>query len=595
MRLVRRAVSVAVAAGLTGMVWTGSAWAEPAWVQIEARPSLDQATERARDWSSTLPAVSGFAMSTGWFAIALGPYADEAEADSQLRVLRGEGMIPPDSYVSNGSRFRQQFWPAGAAPAQAAEPAAPVAVKPAPVETPAIATPAPIDAPAVEAPAPVETLADSRRLEAALSAETRMEIQTALQWRGFYNSTIDGAFGRGTRASIAAWQQANGYEATGVLASAQQAQLLGAVAAERAALGLTATDEPEAGIAIELPLGLIEFDHYDAPFVHYRAKDGSGVTVLLISQQGDQNSLFGLYDAMQTLEIVPMAGERKRERSSFLLTGQNDRIHSYTQAELSGGLIKGFTLVYPADQAERMARVLEAMKTSFRPVGNKALDATLGKPLAVERSALIAGLDQRHPEFARSGFFIAADGAVLTAAAGLNACGRITVEDHLADLAYVDEALGLAVLRPQKPLAPSAVAAFQPTEPRLGSEIAVAGFSYPEALSAPVLSFGTLSDLSGLAGEASRARLAVRTLAGDAGGPVLDTTGAVVGMLLPAETATDKLLPEDLAQALRSFEIVARLTENGYAPMASEPAGSIAAEDIAARAQDLTVRVACWK
>ncbi|WP_218628451.1 serine protease [Sedimentimonas flavescens] len=589
MRLVRRSVSVVVAASLTGMVWTGTAWAEPAWVQIEARPTLDQAQERARDWSTILPAVSGFAMSTGWYAIALGPYADEAEADSQLRVLRGERMIPPDSYVSNGSRFREQFWPAGAAPAPVAEPAAPVAVKPAPVEFPAA------EAPAAETPAPVETLAESRRLEAALSAATRMEIQSALQWQGFYSSTIDGAFGRGTRASIGAWQQANGYEATGVLASAQQAQLLGAVAAERAALGLTAIDEPEAGIAIELPLGLIEFDHYDAPFVHYRAKDGSGVTVLLISQQGDQNSLFGLYDAMQTLEIVPMVGERKRERASFLLTGQNERIHSYTQVGLSGGLIKGFTLVYPADQADRMARVLEAMKASFRPQGKKALDATLGKPLAVERSALMAGLDQRHPEFARSGFFIAADGAVLTAAAGLQACGRITVEDHLADLAYADEALGLAVLRPQKPLAPAAVAAFQPAEPRPGGEIAVAGFSYPEALSAPVLSFGTLSDISGLSGEASRARLAVRTLAGDAGGPVLDTTGAVVGMLLPTEATPDKLLPEDLAQALRSFDIVARLTENGYAPAASEPSGSIAAEDIAALAQDMTVRVACWK
>ena len=40
--------------------------------------------------------------------------------------------------------------------------------------------------------------------------------------------------------------------------------------------------------------------------------DGSGVRVLLISQSGDQGTLFGLYDIMQTLEIVPMEGPRDR-------------------------------------------------------------------------------------------------------------------------------------------------------------------------------------------------------------------------------------------------------------------------------------------
>jgi len=612
----RRAISTVVGAVLTGMVWAGSGWAEPSWVQIEAQPSLGQAEESAREWAGTLPDVTGFAMSTGWYAIALGPYADMTEATDLLRRLRTEGLIPRDSYVSDGKRYRDRFFPTGAAPAplapaeaatpEPAQPEAPAPLAAAP-ETPAPETlsPEPV-APMAEAPStlppmtapepePVETLADSRRLEAQLDRTQRMEIQSALNWAGFYNSAIDGAFGRGTRGSISAWQEAMGFTPTGVLASAQQAQLLDAVAAERAALGLAPVEEQEAGIGIELPLGLVEFDRYDPPFVTYRAKGESGVTVLLISEPGDQNALFGLYDVMQTLEIVPMTGARARDKTGFHISGQNERVHSWTEAHLRGGLIKGFTLVWPAQDDARMGHVLEAMKASFRPLGNSALDPTLGKPMAVARGELISGLDVRHPEFARSGFFIDAQGTVLTAAAGLGQCGRVTIEDAPAEVALLDEALGIAVLRPKKPLAPAGVAAFETVSASPGSDVTVAGFSYPEVLSAPVLSFGTLSELSGLAGEADRARLALRTLPGDAGGPVLDGSGAVLGLVLPRTEDPAKLLPEDLTEVVQTTAMVPVLAEKGFAPVAADTLSRLATEDISALAQGFTVQVACWK
>ncbi|MDF1619625.1 trypsin-like peptidase domain-containing protein [Pseudothioclava nitratireducens] len=593
MKSARRTVSAIVGACLTGMIWTGMGWAEPAWVQIEARSSLREAQTRASEWAETFPDVTGYAMSTGWYAIAIGPFDSPEAAEARLRVLRGERLIPNDSYISDGRRFGQQFWPVGAnlAPAtQTPETAAPETTT---TETAAPAEAAPVAAP--EPVAPVEALADSRRLEAALTREERMEIQAALQWQGFYTSAIDGAFGRGTRGSIAAWQTANGFEATGVLASAQQAALLDAVARERAELGLTTVTEGEAGIEIELPMGLIEFDHYDPPFVHYRAKDGSGVRVLLLSQQGDQTTLFGLYDAMQTLEIVPVEGPRERSRSGFTLTGKNDKIHSFTEAELKGGLIKGFTLVYPAGDETRMARVLEAMQKSFTPLGDKALDDTLGQPLAVSGEALMAGLNVRKPLFARSGFYLNAEGAVLTAAAGLEQCSRVSIEDHEATIAWRDAALGIAVLTPADPLAPAAVAKFQIEQSRPGASLAIAGFSYPETLSAPVLSFGTLSDLEGLAGEQTQARLAAATLDGDAGGPVFDATGSVIGILLPKAHIAGKRLPDDLSVAVQATAIAPALAEAGFAPVASDRSGSLAAEDLTEIAQDLVIQIACWE
>lgn len=584
----KRSALVAGVLGMTLTVWAslapGLAAAETAWVQIEALPTLDQAQARLRDLAASFPDAAGFALPGGWYGLALGPYDSPEIAAEALRQMRNAGLIPPDSYVAEATRYRAQFWPP-----EAAESPALSAPSPAPSPEPA-AEPAP-----EPAPPPVETLADARRAEEAMGREGRMQIQDALEWVGVYSGGVDGAFGRGTRAAIAAWQESHGFEPTGVLKSTELRQLLDGVTAEKSALGLTPVEETKAGIAIDLPLGLVEFDHYDPPFVHYRAKGNSGVRVLLISEPGDQNTLYGLYDAMATLEIVPTTGPRSRDKSGFSLVGEDAQIHSVTEVRLSKGLIKGFTLVYPAKDAPRMARVLAAMKTSFTALGETALDPTLGQPMAVGRADLIAGLDVRHPEFARSGLFIDAKGAVLTAAEGLSACGKVTIEGAPAKIAFADPRLGIAVLQPRVPLSPPAVARFETVTAGRGAALAVAGFSYPEALSAPVVSFGTLSDLTGLAGEPERARLAVKTLPGDVGGPVLDGAGAVFGMVLPQGGADLRLLPPEMTVAVQSAALLPVLAAQGFAPLPAEAGGTLAAEDISALSQGFTTQIACWK
>ena len=552
---------------------------ERAWVQIEAQPTLREAQERARAYSGAFPDVNGFQMRSGWYAIALGPFTPEG-ALARLSDLLGEGLVPVDSYVSDGAQFTRQFWPVGGDTRAEAQPAAP----------------APEAAPqAVAAPAlPDETPAQARRSEALLSQPEREELQQALQWEGFYSSAIDGDFGRGTRAAMADWQAARGHEATGVLTTRQRDELVSTYRRTLAKLGMQTITEPRAGIQIELPAGLVEFSRYEAPFVHFDSKGDSGVQVLLISQSGDKNTLFGLYDIMQTLEIVPLKGQRQRKSDEFLLTGQNDKLHSYTYAALRDGAVKGFTLVWRPGEDRLMTRAAQMMRDSFRALPDAVLPDLAGEPDAEQRVDLMAGLEIRSPAMARTGFYVDEKGTVLTTTEVLAQCTRLTIDDEYeAEVAARDDALGLAVLRPRQGLAPLAHASFQTATPRLKTDVAVAGFSYGGVLDQPVLTYGTLADLRGLNGEDGLQRLSLEALPGDAGGPVFDSTGAVMGVLL-SRAGGARQLPRDVSFAASVPAIAAFLSASGVDIRPAEAAAQIAPEMLAVQAAGMTVLVSCW-
>ena len=565
---------------------------EIVWVQIEARPSFSEAVARAETYAQELADVNGFTLSSGWFAIALGPYRRE-DAEQVLRVYRAERQIPFDSYIATSDTYGQQFWPVGAdifnqgpADTPPAEPA-----PEAPEDQPLAALPEPdIESPTAEAD---ESPAEARRGEQLLTRAERQALQTALQWAGYYNAAIDGAFGSGTRRSMAAWQRANGYEPTGILTTSQRAALLGQYTAILDGLDMQLVRDAAAGIDIKMPTAEVAFDTYQAPFAQYNATSDLGARVLLISQMGDRTTLSSLYEIMQTLEIVPLEGPRSLRGDSFTLVGRNAKIVSETRVSLAGGRIKGFTLIWPAGDEERRRRVIDEMEASF--VRQSAvLDADAGVTEA-QQIDLVSGLQVRKPLMSRSGFYVDTSGAVVTTADAVQSCTRITLDEvYDATLSGVDPTNGIAILKPTERLAPPDFARFSPNVPRLQSQVAVAGYSFEGQLNAASVTFGTLSALKGLSGEANMSRLAVDALPGDAGGPVFDEGGNVMGMLLPRPSGT-RQLPDEVRFALSGEAIAGVLAEAGVVAQQGERTASLAPEDITARGVGMTVLVSCWE
>jgi len=563
-------------------VWAGIASAQTAWIQVEAQPTLQAAQRSAQTYAGQLLDVNGFRMGGNWYAIALGPYTRD-DATSRLATLRAQGAIPRDSFIAFTSQYRQQFWPIGVN----ALGAAPI-VAPTDTATPAVVAPPP-------PPPSDETKREAQASERLLDRGEREALQVALKWEGFYDAAIDGAFGPGTRRSMSDYQTAKGDEVTGVLTTKQRARLLGDYQGVIDSLGMAVTQDQDAGIEIAMPAGMVGFGRYEAPFAHYDSQADSGVRVVLISQTGDQNTLFGLYDILQTLEIVPMDGDRERKESEFTLTGTDANITSHTYARLVDGAVKGFTLIWPTGDEKRRALALKEMQASFASLGEGALADNAGLDQATQSLDLLSGLEIRRADMSRSGFYVDGKGAVLTTAQAVAACTRITINDsHEASVVAVDDALGVALLKPGANLAPGAVAQFLTTEPRLNADVAVAGYSYEGRLSAPTLTFGKLADLVGLKGEAELTRLTLAVQDGDAGGPVMDSGGAVVGMLLPRLGASGQQLPGDVNFATDATALASFLSENGINVTATDANASMHPVDMSAMAADMAVLVSCW-
>lgn len=561
---------------------------EIAWVQIEARPTQEQAQERAIDYSDRLDDVSGFALASGWYGIVLGPYG-RADAELRLRQLNQSGRIPADSFISDGRNFGQQFWPTEF-PATINENLNDEAA----VDDPAAVAVATPDVSATETHIPDETPREARASESLLNRTEREELQIALRWAGFYDSAIDGAFGRGTRRSMEAWQVANAHEPTGILTSRQRAQLISQYNAVLEGMNMALVRDDEAGISVNLPTGVVAFDAYEPPFAKYEPTGDIPARVLLISQNGDRDRLYGLYEILQTLEIMPLEGPRNRGRNGFTLEGRNDVIHSFAEVSLSGNEIKGFVLVWPSGDNERRSRVLDEMRSSFSRLAG-TLDPAIAPADDTQSIDLVSGLRIRQPQRSMSGFYLNTRGSVLTSVEAVAQCDGLTLDDsHDAEVAFMDEALGIAVLNPLDPIAPLGIAEFQKITPRLMSSVAVGGFPYGGVLSVPTLTFGNLADIRGLNGEEELQRLSLVAQPGDAGGPVLDEGGAVTGMLLPKASRNGQVLPAEVNFALDASVIIDRLNAAGIETASTETLASISPELLTQKATDFTVLVSCW-
>ncbi len=234
--------------------------------------------------------------------------------------------------------------------------------------------------------------------------------------------------------------------------------------------------------------------------------------------------------------------------------------------------------------------------SSFRSNGAKVLDPGQVRLSEAVQNGLVAGLHVRRPTANQSGLFVTADGAAVTSAAGLAQCGRLTLErDTPAKIAASDPRSGLVLLMPDVPIAPMAYATLAAHLPQKGAQVSAVGWSYGGRLPQPVVNPGILDDTQGLDGSSDKIRLALNILPGDVGGPVMDGSGAVIGLVLPA-VANGAALPKGVAQAETATAILKLMDEAQLQPSLAMPGKMPVSPDALNRqGVAMTTLVGCWE
>lgn len=556
------------------------------WVQIEAQPSLLEAEDRARSYALRLPNVQAFSLGSGWYAVAMGPYTQE-EVELEYQDLRNRLEIPFDSFIATGDNYRQKVWPVGTGTAQSFENGSETgnfSRSAAEIDTFELSL---IDR--SEDQTPQEAL----QSEGALDREAKKELQRALQWAGYYGSSIDGMFGTGTRTSMKEWQSANQFPVTGILTTLQREILLKQYDQILLDTGIEQITDLQTGVIVNLPMGMLEFSHYEPPMAHFAATDGGLQAAYVISQKGDKNALRALYRALQTLAILPPKGQRKLSGDGFLINGKNTQITSVAEAFLSQGEIKGYILVWPTSDDKRRRRLLNNMQTSFEVIPGvlQPKDAT-AEPQEIDA---LFGLGLRQPLFTRSGFFATGDGHVVTDAKGLEQCDEITIRpNYKAKVLPSEKDQKFAILTSETRLVPPVVAQFTRNPLGLGDDVVSAGYSYQGKLDFPSVTKGTVDEIRGLDGRDDVARLSIPAMKGDIGGPILNQAGTVSGVLLDSSSEA-RSLPENVHMALKSSEIIEQMARLGILVQTNSDKQPVEDLLLAKRARSITALVSCWK
>lgn len=200
-----------------------------------------------------------------------------------------------------------------------------------------------------------------------------------------------------------------------------------------------------------------------------------------------------------------------------------------------------------------------------------------------------------------TGFFVTRQGHILTNAHVVEGCGSVTIQQQgtgaaAAQVVVADKENDLALLRTDA--RSTSIATFRGDRPvRPGENVVAYGFPLNGLVSSGgVLTTGTVSALAGIRDDTRYFQISAPLQPGNSGGPLLDATGAVIGV--NAATLGNRaakvigVTPQNVNFAIKSDVVRTFLSTNGVAAETGG-GGALTVPDIGERARTFTVLIEC--
>ena len=253
-------------------------------------------------------------------------------------------------------------------------------------------------------------------------------------------------------------------------------------------------------------------------------------------------------------------------------------------------------------EAQRLAREWKPHSA----VAQEADPERGGRLVAVDEAPQFDEARPSLPELASSGtgFYISAGGQILTNAHVVGECSSLAVESIgkpavEARLVASDARNDLAVIQ-TKGRAPR-TAAFRAGSVRQGESVVVYGFPLPGAVaSTGNATAGNVAALAGLRDDTRMLQISAPVQPGNSGGPLMDMTGAVVGVVVGKLNAAKVMevtgdIPQNINFAIKAHVARGFLESHGVEYETAPKARELSVADVADAARAFSVRVLCYR
>ncbi len=238
---------------------------------------------------------------------------------------------------------------------------------------------------------------------------------------------------------------------------------------------------------------------------------------------------------------------------------------------------------------------------------SKRLVAAVTRALEAKRESTGSGQQANAPSrsprpvASGTGFVVSAAGHVLTNNHVVEGCREMRVGDsEVLDVVAADKSADLAVLKLRQPR-PAAASFRDGSNARPGEDIVVLGYPLHGLLGADaIVTTGIINALAGIRNDRRLIQISAQVQPGNSGGPVLDSSGNIVGVVVAkldalgiAKVTGD--IPENVNFAINEATARSFLDAHHVGYNLAPSAGKLSAPDVASKASRFTLLLECFK
>ena len=451
-----------------------------------------------------------------------------------------------------------------------------------------------------------------------LKLDTRLWFQLVLTSAGHWPAVPNVGYSRRLFEATKQYQLSRGEEPTGILTSDQINQVLQSAASVLAGWQLRWVPHPTRGRQIWVPKGLdLAVTRTDLgvemrePRNRFRLKfNFIPATDVKTIYEATLREMLGSGDSINFKVLKP---------GFFVITGNQGRYSRYVRYHTDGDGILGFDMGWADDDApvygNRLVTVISgslwaAMTGAPFPTVARASypwEAKEPEVASTPRSVPSQPVSTPAPEPPKksfstgSGFFVSKAGHIVTNAHVVKDCTTITARPDgttavPAQVLARDAVNDLAVLKVAGPV--EKTLSLRPSI-RLGEGIAAFGFPHTDLLATTGnFTLGNVTALAGLKDDSRYLQVSAPVQSGNSGGPLLDNSGNVVGVVSAKLDAIKMAaaqgdLPQNVNFAVKASLATSFLDANQIAYETGTPGDKLDPADLAEKAKKASVFITC--